>query len=111
MAWEFRAALPLLCSRTIGSREMDYPGFIGPFNALAGGVEDVEDTINWFLEPSQPGKGKTPGYLRPTPGLDPFVVLGAGPVWTLFYQDGREFAIAGATFYEVLASQSFTFRA
>jgi hypothetical protein len=89
---------------------VDYPGFIGPTNQLAGSTQDVEDTINWFIELSAPGKGKTPADLRPTPGLDPFVVLGAGPVWRLFYQDGREFAIAGSALYEVLKSHSFTLR-
>ncbi len=83
-----------------------YPGFIGPSNTLQSINVDDEETINWFVEFSQPGTPKAPAWLVPTPGLDPFVVLGSGPVTGIFSQDGRTFATAGSIFYEIFATQT-----
>lgn len=87
---------------------MHYPGFIGPSNTLASPTADVEETINWYLESTSPGTGKSPFYLRPTPGLDPLIVTTRGPVTNLFVQDGRGFVIGGSSFQEFFASGSTT---
>lgn len=62
--------------------------------------------MNWFVELAT-GTPKAKSWLVPTPGLDPFVVLGAGPVRALFAEEGRCFAVGGGHFYEILASQNF----
>ena len=91
---------------------MNYPGFINGSNTLFATVADAERSVNWFLEGIAPGAG--PGgataYLRPTPGIEPFVVLGKGPVRQLFFQNGRGFAVAGNGFYEVFANHTATYR-
>ena len=89
---------------------MHYPGFIGPTNVMASVTADTERTINWYYEPTSPGTGKVPGWLRPTPGLAPFVVLNSGPVTRIFVQDGRGFAIGGTELHEVYASRTVTGR-
>ena len=89
---------------------MDYPGFVGPSNTLRSVVHDAERTVNFFLEGSAPGRGASNYRLAPTPGLKVFCNLGTGPVRDIFFQDGRGFAVAGATFYEFFASQTFVSR-
>lgn len=77
------------------------PGFIGPSNVLRSPNADVERTINLYLEQPSPGLGKSPMYLLGTPGLHIWQQLNDSPVRALFQQDGRAWAVAGATFYEV----------
>lgn len=85
-----------------------YEGFIGPSNVLQAIRADDERTINWYLEQTQPGSGKVPWWLVPTPGLKPFAVATESPVRALFAQDGRCFAVIGPTLYEVFATQTLT---
>jgi len=91
---------------------VNYPGFINGSNTLLSTAADNERTVNWFLEAIAPGTG--PGgaqaYLRPTPGIEPFVVLGKGPVRQLFSQNGRAFAVAGNGLYEVFANHTSAYR-
>lgn len=89
---------------------MNYPGFIGPSNTMASLTADAEETINWYLETTSPGLGKSPAYLRPTPGLERFDVLTNGPVTNVFVQDGRGFAIGGPAFEEIFSSGTATLR-
>jgi hypothetical protein len=77
------------------------PGFIGPTNRLRSPNADVEDTINFYLEQTTPGLGKSPVYLMGTPGLNVAFVLPDSPVRALFSQDGRAFAVAGTSFFEL----------
>jgi hypothetical protein len=83
---------------------MEYPGFIGGTDRVSARTVNAERTINWYPELAT-GTPKARSWLVPTPGLDPFVVLGAGPVRALFAEEGRCFAVGGAHFYEILASQ------
>ncbi len=57
-----------------------------------------------------PGHPKVDPWLCPTPCVRPFVVLPEGPIRALFAQDGRLFAVAGASFYEVFPSQTYALR-
>jgi len=88
---------------------MIYPGFIGATDRVSARTVNAERTINWYPELAT-GTPKAQKWLVPTPGLDPFVVLGAGPVRALFAEEGRCFAVGGAHFFEVLASQTFIYR-
>jgi hypothetical protein len=86
-----------------------YPGFIGASDALRARTVNAERTINWYPEIAT-GTPKAHSWLVPTPGLDPFVVLGAGPVRALFAEEGRCFAVGGAHLFEILASQTAVYR-
>lgn len=86
-----------------------YPGFIGASATVRSRNANAERTVNWYPE-VVPGTGKVRQYLVPTPGLEPFVVLGSGPVRALFAQDGRAFAVGGASFYELFAVGTSTWR-
>src|SRR5262245_9709916 len=88
---------------------MQYPGFIGATETLRALTVNAERTINWYPELAA-GTPKARAYLAPTPGLTPFVVLGASPVRALFAEEGRAFAVGGGQFLEILASQTFVFR-
>jgi hypothetical protein len=86
-----------------------YPGFVGGSERVRARTVNAERTINWYPEVAT-GTPKAPTWLVPTPGLAPFVVLGAGPVRALFAEEGRCFAVGGPYLYEVLASQTFVYR-
>jgi len=86
-----------------------YPGFVGGTDRVSARTVNAERTVNWFQEIAT-GTPKSPTWLVPTPGLDPFVSLGAGPVRALFAEEGRCFAVGGGNFYEILASQNVVFR-
>jgi hypothetical protein len=88
---------------------MRYPGFVGPTARNWSISVDAEETINWYAEGNDATPKANPVF-KPTPGLEPYVRLGAAPVRALFYQDGRCFAVAGNRFYEVFASQNATQR-
>src|SRR4029450_6155956 len=88
---------------------MQYPGFIGATDRAAVLTVNAERTINWYPEIAT-GTPKAKTWLVPTPGLDPFVVLGAGPVRTLFAEEGRCFAVGGSHFFEILATRTFVYR-
>jgi hypothetical protein len=86
-----------------------YPGFVGASDRVSARTVNAERTINWYPELAT-GTPKARTWLVPTPGLTPFVVLGAGPVRALFAEEGRCFAVGGGHFFEILASQTFVYR-
>src|SRR5262245_24683868 len=88
---------------------MNYAGFVGATDRVTARTVNAERVINWFPEIAT-GTPKAKIYLAPTPGLTPFVVLGAGPVRALFAEEGRAFAVGGSHFFEILASQTFIYR-
>jgi hypothetical protein len=87
---------------------MMYPGFVGSTDRNSARTVNSERTINWHVELAT-GTPKAKAWLVPTPGLDPFIVLGAGPVRALFAEEGRCFAVGGGHFFEIHASQTFTY--
>jgi hypothetical protein len=86
-----------------------YPGFIGASDRAAVLTVNAERTINWFPEIAT-GTPKARTWLVPTPGLRPFVVLGAGPVRALYSEEGRCFAVGGSHFFEIFAGGTFLYR-
>ena len=80
-----------------------YPGFIGASDGVSARTVNAERTINWYPEIAT-GTPKAKTWLAPTPGLAPFVVLGAGPVRALYAEEGRCFAVGGAHFFEIFAT-------
>lgn len=84
-------------------------GAIGPSNTLRLINADADRSINWYVRTTRPGSSaKVEAYDAPTPGMTPFAILTDTPVTCLFYQDGRAFAVAGSTFYEVFAGGTYT---
>ncbi len=79
---------------------------LGPSNIQAAKIADASETINFFLEPQHPVTGKP--WLRNTAGLRPWLTLPTTPVTAEFQQDQRAFCIAGATFYELTDTPSYT---
>jgi hypothetical protein len=83
---------------------------VGPTSTLISPNADVEETINFYVEPTAPGTGKVPAYLVGTPGLIKWLVLPDAPVRGMFEQDGRCFAVAGSSLFELFTGQTATFR-
>ena len=62
--------------------------------------------MNLYVDQIQAAGEKAQNVLMGVPGLEVWEDLGVGPVRGLFYQDGRGFAVAGTTFYELFADTS-----
>ena len=84
-------------------------GFCGSAGTVRSRNVNSERTRNWMVA-TAPGHPKVDPWLCPTPCVRPFVVLPEGPIRALFAQDGRLFAVAGASFYEVFPSQTYALR-
>lgn len=82
---------------------------VGPSNTLLSPNADVEETINFYVEPTAPGTGKVPAYLVGTPGLVKWLVLPDSPVRGEFEQDGRAVVVAGTSYFEIFTGQTATF--
>lgn len=81
-------------------------GFVGPSSENRSRNVNDERTVNLYTEISDSGTPKVRGALYRTPGVRPFVGLGAGPVRALFEQGGRVFAVGGAGFYEIFQNRT-----
>jgi hypothetical protein len=88
---------------------MNYPGFIGGSQTVRSRTANAEQTINFYVE-SVGGTPKVPSWMPGTPCIHPFANLGNGPIRATFAQDGRAWAVSGASFYEVFASGNATIR-
>lgn len=87
---------------------MRVPGFIGPTYQLASRNVSVEECINMFPETIEfGGQGF---YYRTTAGLTQAANLTDGPHRAHFAQDGRAFVVAGGTFYEYFADDTYVAR-
>ena len=77
-----------------------FPGFLGPSYESQTPVAGAERCVNWYPEALESGmKGRVALY--PTPGVQSFATLGDTPIRGLFAQQGRCFAVAGGTLYEI----------
>ncbi len=89
---------------------MIFQGFCGGSATERVPTINLERTINFYPAYADSGTPKVPIYCAHTPGLHPWVVLSDGPVRAIFFEDGRCFAVGGATFFEVFGSQNYTSR-
>lgn len=89
---------------------MIFQGFCGGSATERVPTINLERTINFYPTFADSGTPKVPVYNAHTPGLNPWVVLSAGPVRAIFFEDGRCFAVGGNTFFEVFGSQNFVSR-
>lgn len=66
---------------------------------------DCQRSVNLFPEVVESGVGKASPVLYTVPGLRSFLELPDSPVRGLYAFDGRTFAVAGSTFYEVFCRE------
>lgn len=86
-------------------------GLVGPSYTSQSLTADCESLINWYVEKIE-GAGQNDAALYPCAGLKTFVDLSGLAVRATIEVAGgkRGFAIAGTTFYEVLANGTFVSR-
>jgi hypothetical protein len=71
---------------------------------------DCQKTENWYLEKIESEQGKSALALYPTPGTALFVALTDSPIRAEAIINGRMFAVAGATLFELFSDGTSTNR-
>lgn len=89
---------------------MKFEGLCGPTAQHHSLNVNAELTINWYLERTRSGQPKGDPILMRTPGLAPYVVFEQGPVRQLYAHNGRMFAVAYDTLYEILGENNYVSR-
>jgi hypothetical protein len=89
---------------------MQYPHFIGGSHTVQSPIADGQRTVNWYVERQQLPGGKSQMALYPTPGVETLATATTASGRGHFYQDGREFAVIGTTFYEIGSTGTLTSR-
>ena len=87
-------------------RALRMPGFSGPSYVASSSIAADQRCMNLYVDEIQAPGEKARAVLMNVPGLETWQDLGVGPVRALFQQDGRAFAIAGTTFYELFSDAS-----
>jgi hypothetical protein len=80
---------------------MDYPAFIGGSYRSQSFTADQERTVNWYEEVMEVPGPTTKRALYPTPGVEQLSSVSQSPGRAHYANAGREFAVIGATFYEL----------
>jgi hypothetical protein len=66
-----------------------------------------QQLMNWYLEKIESEQGKSSFVLYPTPGTSLFTALTDSPGRSEVTINGRTFAVAGATLFEIFADKTF----
>lgn len=82
---------------------MPYPGFCGGSNTAQSPIADGEKTVNFYVEHVNGAP-----MLFPTPGVATFASSTQAPGRAHFTHKGRDFAVIGTKFGEVLSTFVFT---
>src|SRR6476660_9638015 len=85
-------------------------GFVGPSYSSQSVNADCQVCRNWYPENIESQLGKSGFALYPTPGLAVFCQLPDEPLRGLFTINGRTFAVAGSTFFELFTNGTFISR-
>lgn len=80
---------------------MILPAFVGPAYASQSPVAANEVCINWYPEDMETAGEKAPRVEYPCPGFSTFINLGPDAVRGMFSVNGRTFAVAGETLWEL----------
>jgi hypothetical protein len=92
------------------SQRVVFNGFVGSaFHAQSKRL-DTQDLWNWYVERAISPHAKAGQALLPTPGYRPFVTLPTGPVYGLFTQNDRTWAVGGTKLYELTQLGAFVER-
>ena len=78
-----------------------FPGLVGSSYQAQFPIEDVERTVNWFVENIESGEGKSRQALLPTPGTTLFGMMAATGHRGAFSLAQRAFSVVGSNFTEV----------
>lgn len=89
---------------------MRFDAFISGSYELSALVADCQRTVDLIPELIESGSGRSRARLMKRPGLFTFVTLGSNPVRKMIEINGRAFAIAGGTFYEIFSGGTSTSR-
>lgn len=81
---------------------------IGSAYASESPVADAETLVNFYLEAIESGLGKSAAALYPRPSLTAFTILPDSPLRGEVEINGRMFAVAGASLYEVFADATYS---
>jgi hypothetical protein len=86
--------------------------FIGPAYTLASVAADNQQLMNWYLEADETKGGRSPVYLKRTPGITQFWNLTslATPIRGLWAGENRMFCVAGAFFCELFSDGTYNVR-
>lgn len=77
-------------------------GFVGPAYRSQSVTADCQMLMNLYLEKIESGQGKSDAALYCTPGLEKLYDLGKAPLRGEITAQGRTFAVAGVTLWELL---------
>lgn len=83
---------------------MKYPGFIGPSYTSKSKRAAIEECFNLYPEQVESPGGAAAYILAPTPGFQVLLTLPTSPVRGFHSMNGRTFAVAGDTLYELYLS-------
>lgn len=87
-----------------------YQGFIGGSDVTQSALANGERTINWYVERAQSPGATHQFSLYPSPGVASIVSAVESPGRAHVFEDGREFAVIGGTFYELDLDGNLTSR-
>src|SRR6266567_6096664 len=85
-------------------------GFVGGTYSSESVLADCQRCMNLYPESVESGMGKSAFVLYPTPGLSLFAALPGRSVRGVLAFNGRVFAVAGTTLYELMANGQFVAR-
>lgn len=86
---------------------MRYPGFVGPSYTAASKLAAIERCVNLYPEQIESPGGSAQYILLPTPGWALFCTLPKSPLRGFYSNNGRSFAVAGDSLYELFAGGTF----
>lgn len=82
------------------------PGFVGPSYVSQSPLADQERTVNWYMEQIEAPGGSTKSALYPVPGVNSLSEAVSGGGRAHLADSGREFAVIGSNFVEILVDGS-----
>src|SRR3990172_9537051 len=85
-------------------------GFIYGSYENQAATADQERTVNWFPEIIESPGAPARAALYPTPGVTTLATGNSNPGRAHFFENDREFAVIGSTFYEVSSTGILTSR-
>jgi hypothetical protein len=89
---------------------MRFDQFFGGSYESQSTLADCSRSINWYPEQLQDPGASCKTVLYPTPGVVVLDSVGVGNGRAHYYLNGREFAVIGATLYEINSSGKLTSR-
>jgi hypothetical protein len=80
---------------------MRFPGLVGGSSSPKSSTLSAARTVNWFVESAEDPDATSGSCLLPTPGVEEIVDSHQELGRAHFFENGREFAVIGSSFYEI----------